>query len=57
MREYQIRQDEDVTVSGYHKDHWRTVFEGTEESGFDAVDTFREREDADSFVEEKEKYR
>jgi hypothetical protein len=55
MLKYEIRQDEDVTVAAYRKDHWWTIFEGTEEYGFDAIASFREREDADNFVKEKEK--
>jgi hypothetical protein len=57
MFEYRIEQDEDVTVSAYRRDHWWTVFEGTEKYGFDAIASFREREDADNFVREKEKCR
>jgi hypothetical protein len=55
MFEYEVRQDDDVTVSRYRKDHWWTVFEGTQEHGFDAIATFREREDADNFVGAKGK--
>jgi hypothetical protein len=55
MYEYEIRQDEDIPVSGGRKDHWWTVFEGTEELGFDEIASFREREDAENFVKEKEK--
>jgi hypothetical protein len=55
MYEYEIRQDYDVTVAGYRKEYWWTVFEGTEGHGFDEIATFREREDADNFVKEKEK--
>jgi hypothetical protein len=55
MFKYEIRQDEDVTVSSYRKDHWWTVFEGTEEHGFDEIAAFREQEDVDNFVKEKEK--
>jgi hypothetical protein len=57
MRGYVIREDNDVVVAGYRKDRWWTVFEGTEEHGFDAIASFREREDAENFVEEKEKCR
>jgi hypothetical protein len=54
MYEYVIRQDEDVMAAGYRKDHWWTVFEGTKEHGFDEIAAFREREDAELWVLEKE---
>jgi hypothetical protein len=56
MREYCVEQGEKVAVSGEGRSHWRTVFYGTEEYGFDPIAAFREWEDADSFVREKEKY-
>jgi hypothetical protein len=57
MYKYKIRLDDTVTVAGYRKGFWWTVFEGTEEHGFDEIASFRERKDADSFVMEKERYR
>jgi hypothetical protein len=55
MFEYEIRQDEHVTVSSFRRDHWWMVFEGTKEHGFDMIATFREREDAEGFVTHKTK--
>lgn len=54
MWEYQIQQDEEVTVSGEGCSHWWTVSYGNKEHGFNAIAAFREKEDADSFVKEKE---
>jgi hypothetical protein len=55
MWEYRVQQDEKVTVSGYRRDRWWVVFYGNKEYGFDAIASFREEEDADNFVKEKEK--